>query len=102
MIIIGISKIRPVERDIILHARWYWLCRHQSLFKIGFGRYVMFYEGVAEDDTRSISLAVSKDGQKGWKCLGSPILSTDGSSTWDSGGVGGPCAVSMDGKQLLL
>ena len=57
----------------------------------------MFYEAVAEDNTRSISVAVSKDGLTGWKCLGSPVLSADDTSGWDCGSVGAPCAVSMEG-----
>ena len=32
-------------------------------------RHLMFYEAVAEDDTRSIGLAVSEDGKTGWKRL---------------------------------
>lgn len=57
----------------------------------------MFYEAVAEDDSRTISLAVSKNGIDDWKCLGSPILSPEDTSLWDSGGVGAPCGVSMEG-----
>lgn len=40
----------------------------------------MFYEAVAEDDTRSIGLAVSQDGKTGWKrlerCFNYPFLHT--------------------------
>lgn len=32
-------------------------------------RHLMFYEAVAEDDTRSIGLAVSQDGRTGWQRL---------------------------------
>ena len=65
-------------------------------------RYVMFYEAVAEDDRRSISLAVSRDGIKDWQCLGSAILTAGGSSAWDAGGVGSPCAVSMEGATSAI
>lgn len=58
----------------------------------------MFYEAVAPDNTRSISLAVSKDGVKNWKRLGKPILVGEKEDGWDSGGVGSPCPVSMAGN----
>lgn len=61
-------------------------------------RYVMFYEAIAEDDSRTISLAVSRDGSKAWKCLGKPVIRAGGQGSWDAGGVGEPCAVSMEGK----
>lgn len=60
-------------------------------------RFVMFYEAVAADNTRTISLAVSKDGVKGWKCLGHPILTAGAPGLWDAEDVGAPCAVSMAG-----
>ena len=47
--------------------QWYLsalLC-HQALFVIR--RFVMWYEGVAEDNSRSIGMAVSNDGISGWK-----------------------------------
>lgn len=59
-------------------------------------QFFMFYEGVAADGTRSIGLAVSKDGLKGWKRYPQPILSaSEEEGAWDSGAVGTPCAVSM-------
>jgi hypothetical protein len=57
----------------------------------------MFYEAVAADNTRTISVAVSKDGVKGWKCLGHPVLTAGNLGLWDSGDVGAPCAVPMAG-----
>ena len=62
----------------------------------------MFYEAVAADDSRSISVAVSKDGISGWKRLGRPILGPQRGSAWDSGDVGAPCAVPMAGMLMLL
>ncbi|KAK9805256.1 hypothetical protein WJX72_009116 [[Myrmecia] bisecta] len=53
-------------------------------------RYVMFYEAVADDDRRSIGLAVSRDGLRGWARLDRAVLEAaaggDGSA-WDAGGV---------------
>ena len=62
----------------------------------------MFYEAVAEDDRRSIGVAVSKDGLKGWKCLDAPVLTASATTSWDSGDVGAPCAVNMEGRPSLL
>jgi len=58
----------------------------------------MFYEAVAADNTRTISVAVSKDGVQGWKCLGRPVLTAGKVGLWDAGDVGAPCAVSMAGR----
>ncbi len=58
----------------------------------------MFYEAVAENDTRSIGVAVSKDGLKNWTCLDAPVLTASANASWDSGAVGAPCAVSMEGE----
>ena len=60
----------------------------------------MFYEAVASDDTRSISMAVSKDGLKDWVRLGRPILEAGQPGSWDAGGVCSPSAVSMAGETL--
>ena len=57
----------------------------------------MFYEAAAKDDSRTIGVAVSKDGLKGWKCLDAPVLTASANASWDSGNVGAPCAVSMEG-----
>ena len=63
----------------------------------------MFYEAVAADGSRSIGLAVSKDGLKGWKRLPQPLLSAaPDAGAWDSAGVGEPCAVSMSGGRWRL
>ena len=77
-------------------------------------QYLMFYEAVAEDNMRSIGLAVSKDGLKDWKRCPRPILTaataaaaagagTSGSmAVWDSGSIGAPCAVSMSAGSWRL
>lgn len=47
-------------------------------------RYLMFYESVAGDGTRSIGLAASKDGIRGWKRLGRymhPLITHSSSTT---------------------
>ncbi len=84
-------------------------------------QYVMYYEAVASDNRRTVGLAVSKDGMKGWKRCPYPVFepaapspspssapSTSSSSpsaaasAWDAGAVGQPCAVSMSkGKWRL-
>ena len=66
-----------------------------------FSRWIMFYEAVASDDTRSISMAVSKDGLKDWARLGRPVLEAGQPGSWDAGGVCSPSAVSMAGQKLL-
>ena len=66
-------------------------------------QYVMFYVAVAADNSRSLGMAVSKDGMKDWQRCPQPVLRPgvahgDGSgpsACWDSGSVGQPCAVSM-------
>jgi hypothetical protein len=59
-------------------------------------QYVMFYEAVAADNSRSIGMAVSKEGMIGWQRCPSPVLrAPEGDDCWDSGAVGQPCAVSM-------
>ena len=70
-------------------------------------QYVMFYEGVARDDSRSIGVAVSTDGLRGWKRVSDgPVLSasesSSSSSSWDDGGVGAPCVVPMAGGKWRL
>ena len=59
--------------------------------------WIMFYEAVAADNRRSISLAVSKDGIKDWRRLGRPVLEAGQPGSWDAGGVGSPTIVSMAG-----
>ena len=64
-------------------------------------RYVMFYEGVAKDGTRSIGVAVSRDGQDTWTRHPHPILSPSSQpGAWDGASVGAPCAVPMAGDAL--
>ena len=58
-------------------------------------QYVMFYEAVAADNSRSIGMAVSKDGMTGWKRCPQPVLRAGEKGRWDSGAIGQPCAVSM-------
>ena len=53
-------------------------------------QYVMFYEAVAADNTRSVGLAVSKDGRSDWQRCPNPVLgpgatSAGPSSCWDQG-----------------
>ena len=50
----------------------------------------MFYEAVASDDTRSISMAVSKDGLKDWARLGRPILEAGQPGSWTLGASAAP------------
>ena len=63
----------------------------------------MFYEGVARDGKRSIGVAVSRDGHKGWTRHPQPILRPDQQTGgWDGASVGSPCAVPMAGQLPLL
>ena len=66
-------------------------------------KYFMFYEAVAEDDSRSIGLAVSDDGLKNWRRTSEPVLTASSDpGAWDGGAVGTPWAVSMNkGKWRL-
>ncbi len=59
-------------------------------------RFLMFYEAVAADGTRSIALATSADGKRNWQRCSSPLLTANpDADAWDAGGVGTPCAVPM-------
>lgn len=61
------------------------------------GNYVMAYEGVAADGSRSIGMAVSPDGLKEWVRLqDEAILKPSDKGCWDDKGVGSPYLVSMD------
>lgn len=63
------------------------------------GKYVMTYEGVADDGKRSIGLAVSTDGLKDWRRLeDESVLKAESENGWDNEGVGSPCLVQMDGN----
>jgi hypothetical protein len=66
-------------------------------------QFLMFYEAVAADGSRSIGLATSSDGRSNWKRQLQPILqASDVAGAWDAGGVGAPCAVAMsEGKWRL-
>jgi len=67
------------------------------------GAWVMAYEAVAADGTRSIGAAVSGDGLTGWVAAPLPLLSAGGEpGAWDAGGVGGPCLVPMAGGRWRL
>ncbi|KAF5843522.1 glycosyl hydrolase [Dunaliella salina] len=85
-------------------------------------QFLMFYEAVAADGTKSIGLAASKDGIS-WKRCPHPVLQSASSSNgtnspsnireagssqehstgaWDGGEVGAPCPVSMSKGQWRL
>ena len=73
-------------------------------------QYVMFYEAVARDDSRSLGVAVSPDGLRGWRrAVDGPVLEASAPSpsaspggSWDDGGVGAPCVVPMAGGKWRL
>ncbi|DBA88789.1 TPA: hypothetical protein ACH3X1_004204 [Trebouxia sp. C0004] len=66
-------------------------------------KFVMWYEGVAEDKSRSIGMAVSNDGISGWKRWDRPVLTcSNDPEAWDRGSVGTPCPVSMAGGSWRL
>ncbi|KAK9799010.1 hypothetical protein WJX73_003754 [Symbiochloris irregularis] len=72
-------------------------------------RYVMFYEAVAKDNTRSIGMAVSPTGVDDWECLPEPVLQPaqseaydNAEAAWDAQGVGAPCALAMASGQWRL
>jgi hypothetical protein len=66
-------------------------------------QFLMFYEAVSADGSRSIGLATSSDGRSNWRRCPQPILQpSDAADAWDAGGVGAPCAVAMsEGKWRL-
>eukprot|EP01018_Ginkgo_biloba_P038361 Gb_08723 [translate_table: standard] len=66
--------------------------------------YLMIYEGVAMDGTRSIGLAESSDGLKKWeRCQNEPVFGPVSSpNAWDCKGVGSPCLVQMDDDEWRL
>jgi hypothetical protein len=67
-------------------------------------QFLMFYEAVAADGTRSIGLATSPDGKSNWQRRPQPVLAppTAAAGAWDAGGVGSPCAVPMSGGRWRL
>mmetsp|Transcript_28728 Transcript_28728/g.73066 ORF Transcript_28728/g.73066 Transcript_28728/m.73066 type:complete len:445 (-) Transcript_28728:259-1593(-) len=72
-------------------------------------QYLMFYEAVAADGSRSVGLAVSKDATT-WSRCPYPVLTaaskapgaSPAASSWDAGSVGAPCPVSMSGGKWRL
>lgn len=66
--------------------------------------YLMVYEGVAANGSRSIGLAQSHDGLKNWKrSQNKPVFGPAPTlNAWDSRGVGSPCLVHMDGNEWRL
>jgi hypothetical protein len=65
-------------------------------------QYLMFYEGVGADGTRSIGMAVSKDGRS-WERCPEPVLQPNPEAgAWDGGSVGAPSAVSMSAGRWRL
>jgi len=66
-------------------------------------RFLMFYESVAADGTRSIGLATSPNGRTNWARAPVPLLAPSSDpAAWDAGGVGAPCAVPMAGGKWRL
>lgn len=62
------------------------------------GKYLMVYEGVDVNGRRSIGMAISSDGLKGWRRVQeNPVLMKSEEERWDSEGVGSPYLVQMDG-----
>ncbi|KAG5604058.1 hypothetical protein H5410_025550 [Solanum commersonii] len=63
------------------------------------GKYLMVYEGVDGNGRRSIGMAISSDGLKGWKRVeeNDPLLKRCEEGGWDSEEVGSPYLVEMDG-----
>ncbi|KAK9838636.1 hypothetical protein WJX74_000352 [Apatococcus lobatus] len=59
-------------------------------------RWLMFYEGIGDDGTSAIGLAVSDSGRDNWRRCPDPILTAaSDEDAWDAGCVGAPCAVAM-------
>jgi hypothetical protein len=72
------------------------ICMHVQVRDVDNKQYLLFYEAVAADGTRSIGLATSKDGRANWQRRPTPVLQPSAAEgSWDAGGVGAPCAVSM-------
>lgn len=66
-------------------------------------KFVMWYEGVAADGSRSIGIAVSDDGISDWRRHDRPVLAcSESPDAWDEGSVGTPCPVSMAGGSWRL
>lgn len=66
-------------------------------------QFLMFYEAVAADGSRSIGLATSKDGRSSWQRQAEPLLGpSQQAGAWDAGSVGAPCAVAMSAGRWRL
>jgi hypothetical protein len=66
-------------------------------------QFLMFYEAVAADGSRSIALATSQDGRSSWQRQAEPLLAaSQEGSAWDTGSVGTPCAVPMSAGRWRL
>lgn len=66
-------------------------------------QFLMFYEAVAADGSRSIALATSADGRRSWQRQAAPLLTAaQQEGAWDSGSVGAPCAVPMSAGRWRL
>jgi hypothetical protein len=66
-------------------------------------QFLMFYEAVAADGSRSIGLATSQDGRRGWQRYSEPVLTPSAQeNAWDAGSVGAPCAVPMSAGKWRL
>lgn len=66
-------------------------------------QFLMFYEAVAADGSRSIGLATSADGRSNWRRSPQPLVRTaEAAAAWDAGSVGAPCAVPMSGGRWRL
>lgn len=66
-------------------------------------QFLMFYEAVAADGSRSIGLATSADGRSSWQRMPQPVLAAaDAEQAWDAGSVGCPCVVPMSAGRWRL
>lgn len=66
-------------------------------------QFLMFYEAIAADGSRSIGLATSQDGRGSWQRQPAPLLTPSQlQEAWDGGSVGAPCAVPMSAGRWRL
>lgn len=66
-------------------------------------QFLMFYEAVAADGSRSIGLATSQDGRSNWSRSPQPLLApAQQEGAWDAASVGAPCAVPMSAGKWRL
>ena len=88
------TSVKIVELQIYnCQGKW---GQRTVLYPVAGCRWLMFYEGVGEDGTTAIGLAVSDNGRCSWRRCPRPLLeaAVDGDA-WDAGCVGAPCAVAM-------